>query len=158
MSVRIFGRECFVGQVVAITNESIIAYDGHRHTIVDVSHPTQDMVDAPPEVMHRYKRYVHYMKWRLLRERYVKISLLAKLPNYHYIMQLHEIYKNQPEILEKILHLVSLRRFHSDFQKSLAHQIKHWLLDKNPNKYPTPLSLKQIAYLHKVSTKKEIFL
>lgn len=94
--------------------------------------------DAPSEVIERYRR-VKVLRRRLEKRAFYKEAALADEAR-----ELARACTN--EEFEKIVRLLSTKKFRSSFRQSLASQVRAWVDGKS--EFATPLSPRQFAALY----------
>ena len=160
--------ECYVGKVVAVKPCNLAFHDDYRPgadiTVFDngeikrlhISYedPKQSAkVDADEATMTAYKNLIAYN----VRKNEIKIKLQSRKDfmkdakvagvTYHKMKKLHDVLGDEKygEAVKMVKSFLN-ERMRSEFRKSLASSIYHWLIDPNP-KYNSPLSNKQLQYL-----------
>lgn len=103
-------------------------------------------VDASPELMRRYNRYLKIKARLEFREYCIWLSEKAGFSTYHNVAKLAKVYGLKSDALNACIQLLKTKNFRSNFRKSCRDQIVAWLEEDEP-KYLTPLSPRQMQYL-----------
>jgi hypothetical protein len=160
--------ECYVGKVVSINPCNLAFHDDYRpgaevkvfnngeikrlHISYEDARQSAK-VDADEATMIAYKNLIAYnirkneIKNKLKeRKNFMEDANIVGI-TYHKMKKLHnaigdEKYNEAVKLLKSFMN----ERIRSDFRKSLASRIFHWLIDPAPQ-YKSPLSSKQLQYL-----------
>lgn len=100
--------------------------------------------DAQSEVIERYRRVKSLRRRLEKRAFYKEAAEKMGLRSYHEARELARACTN--EEFEKIVRLLSTKKFRSSFRQSLASQVRAWVDGKS--EFATPLSPRQFAALY----------
>lgn len=101
--------------------------------------------DTPKEVKDLYRRVIKVHTKLEIRDKMKKLANELSLATYHEAYKLRGAYYKEEEF-EAVCNLLRVKKFRSNFRKSLSEQVRDWIKDPSP-KYEKPLSPKQISYI-----------
>ena len=108
-------------------------------------------VDAPEDIRKKAEEYTrkqnrHYKAYCLWEDRKEDIKLARTMQLKHYNL-VRKLKKASVDRFDSIFSLLKVKKFRSEFRKSMAQQVRSWVNDPAP-KYDSPLSWKQWKYLY----------
>lgn len=119
-------------------------YSRHDWAEVEKLYKNGGYTDAPSEVIERYRRVKSLRRRLEKRAFYKEAAEKMGLRSYHEARELARACTN--EEFEKIVRLLSTKKFRSSFRQSLASQVRAWVDGKS--EFATPLSPRQFAALY----------